>query len=73
MTGVQRALIVATDHYNDSKLTRLNAPASDARVPADVRRDEAATRQGRMAGAGMRIPRTEWRQVFRVTPEARSW
>ena len=41
MVGVRRALIVATDEYSDPKLTSLNAPAEDARVLADVLRDEA--------------------------------
>ncbi len=41
MVGVRRALIVATDEYSDPKLTSLNAPARDARVLADVLRDEA--------------------------------
>ncbi len=41
MAGVRRALIVATDEYSDPKLTSLNAPARDARVLAEVLRDEA--------------------------------
>ncbi len=41
MVGVRKALIVATDEYSDPKLTSLNAPAEDARVLADVLRDEA--------------------------------
>jgi hypothetical protein len=41
MVGVRKALIVATDKYSDPKLTSLNAPAEDARVLADVLRDEA--------------------------------
>ncbi len=40
MTGVRRALIVATDEYSDPKLAQLNAPASDARALADVLQDE---------------------------------
>lgn len=40
MAGVRKALIVATDDYSDPKLTRLNAPAEDARVLADVLRDD---------------------------------
>ena len=39
MAGVRRALIVATDQYSDPKLTRLNAPAEDARALAEVLRD----------------------------------
>ncbi|MGZ5398740.1 MAG: caspase, EACC1-associated type [Nocardioides sp.] len=34
-------MIVATDEYSDPKLTSLNAPARDARILADVLRDEA--------------------------------
>jgi Caspase domain len=41
MAGVRRALIVATDEYGDPKLTSLSAPATDARVLAEVLRDEA--------------------------------
>lgn len=41
MAGVRRALIVATDEYSDPKLTSLNAPADDARMLADVLRDDA--------------------------------
>ena len=40
MTGVRRALIVATDEYSDPKLAQLNAPASDARALAEVLQDE---------------------------------
>ena len=40
MVGVRRALIVATDEYSDPKLTSLNAPSRDARVLAEVLRDE---------------------------------
>lgn len=39
MAGVRKALIVATDQYSDPKLTRLNAPAEDARALAEVLRD----------------------------------
>lgn len=39
MTGVRKALIVATDEYGDPKLTRLNAPAEDARALAAVLED----------------------------------
>jgi Caspase domain len=41
MAGVRRALIVATDEYGDPKLTSLSAPATDARVLAEVLQDEA--------------------------------
>ena len=41
MAGVRRALIVATDEYGDPKLTSLSAPATDARILAEVLRDEA--------------------------------
>ncbi len=41
MAGVRKALIVATDEYHDPKLTRLSAPATDARDLAEVLRDEA--------------------------------
>ena len=41
MAGERRALIVATDEYSDPKLTSLNAPADDARMLADVLRDDA--------------------------------
>jgi hypothetical protein len=40
MAGVRKALIVATDDYSDPKLTRLNAPAEDARILAGVLRDQ---------------------------------
>ena len=39
MAGVRKALIVATDVYGDPKLTRLDAPAEDARALAEVLRD----------------------------------
>jgi hypothetical protein len=39
MAGVRKALIVATDQYTDPKLTRLNAPAEDARALAEVLQD----------------------------------
>jgi len=41
MAGVRKALIVATDEYGDPKLTRLNAPAEDARALAEVLEDQA--------------------------------
>lgn len=41
MTGVRKALIVATDEYGDPKLTRLNAPAQDARALAEVLQDSS--------------------------------
>ncbi len=40
MAGVRKALIVATDEYSDPKLTRLNAPLTDARALAEVLRDQ---------------------------------
>jgi hypothetical protein len=38
---LRRALIVATDAYGDTKLARLNAPATDARALAEVLQDPA--------------------------------
>jgi hypothetical protein len=39
MADARKALIVATDQYGDPKLTRLNAPAEDARALAEVLKD----------------------------------